>query len=393
MTAAAPRPPRASRGPGSPVERAFRRGQHALQAHDVEAAVEHLRQAAEADPDYARVRCWLGMALADAGRLEQADAAFAEAERLRAERADLPERTRAVVPLMRGLAWLDAGRLDVAREHLSRARDLAPHNDLVRAGLTLCDWDAEVSRDPRALLAGLELMPARHQARVLVRLSRHVRAAGRSHDLGADLDAGGLAGWSARREHRRSARVLGQAERAAEHGQLRVSLERLRDVQPMDAQQRRRQHDLFADVARRRVAEWRASLDASRPRGRERAELLFRMARLLREAGDDAEAAQLAGQWLNVYDELGAPDELREDALDALSCVAAGALLADDPAGADAALTRAFALRTPAPGELHRVRAHLALVRGEDLAARFDFETWLADFPLTVEYAWLAAAP
>ena len=110
------------RAAGSRVEQVFRQGQRALRAHDLEHAVELLRQGVELDPGYARLRCWLARALAEAGRMDEADEAFAAATALRAERADLADRSRAVVPLERGLAWLDHGDVARARRHLDGSR-------------------------------------------------------------------------------------------------------------------------------------------------------------------------------------------------------------------------------------------------------------------------------
>jgi len=83
-------------------------------------AVELYRQAAEITPDDAEMHVWVGVLEAQLGHAEESARAFARAEQL------VPERDRYLV--LRGMAWLQVGRLDSAQADGEAALAANPDN-------------------------------------------------------------------------------------------------------------------------------------------------------------------------------------------------------------------------------------------------------------------------
>lgn len=83
------------------------RAEELVSKGDLAGAVELYRQAAEITPDDPEMHIWVGVLEAQLGHAEESQQAFARAQQL------VPERDRYLV--LRGMAWLQVGRLDNAQ--------------------------------------------------------------------------------------------------------------------------------------------------------------------------------------------------------------------------------------------------------------------------------------
>jgi len=320
---------------------------------------------------------YLGHALAEQERLEEAEAAF--------ERAEALDPGNFVFPLHRAIVRLDAERRAPAREALERAARLAADNVLVAGYRDLLAWE----EGDRARLATLgrraRELPESFRARLLLRVAATtlvmrggaaavaVLAPEPERPLGIPLPGPLRARWRRRR--------LERARRLVDTGRVEDAADYLA-AQP-DALDEPGARELLERARRGAASAVTTALEQTDGRGRQA--LLLRRYEYENDAGDGDAAYRTLEAWLTAYQEAGRPSR---QALVAEEAARRLAELDVERGEFERALQHCAASQAArASNETHGVQALALLGLGRRREARHRFEDFLANALFPIELA------